>query len=128
MSKEWGYLGPLIFQLRSHPEQVSGSQKDAHAEHACIEARPKLQWMGLGLQEWNLDCRIHQTLSDPTVFIKAAKDLMGKGKHWPFSTTNGGYLGEFVVEEVGDTWTLTDWGGAICDAGVKIRIKEWVED
>lgn len=124
----WAILGPFMFKLRKHPEKVTSSQKDTWAEHAVIEGRPKLQWMGLDLREFVLDCRIHERFSDPGEFIDAIRGLMGQGKHYTFIVIGEGLYGEYVVTDVSEEWHMTDRMGDICDAGIKINLREWVDD
>ena len=47
----WGVLGEIEFEVLSHPSAQSERTTADYAEHARLQGKPLLQWVGDGLDE-----------------------------------------------------------------------------
>jgi len=121
-------LGDIQFDLITYFEGLDGTIGYNFAEHAVIEGKPHLQFIGDGLEAVNLALRFHQGYCDPQAEFKRLKDAAAKHEALPFLFGNGLYKGRYVITEITDTVETTASDGTVISLEAKIALKEWVED
>ncbi|QZP26227.1 phage tail protein [Pseudomonas mosselii] len=95
------------------------------AEHARIQGKPLLQWVGEGLDELNLTIELHPMLGDPDKRWRALHDA--KRKHEPLALVlgNGDYLGPQVVTELSQQNRRRSATGQLTSATVQLSLREY---
>ncbi|GLH33994.1 hypothetical protein BR1R5_33820 [Pseudomonas sp. BR1R-5] len=95
------------------------------AEHARIQGKPLLEWIGEGLDEINLNIELHPGLGDPGARWKALREA--KAKHEPLALVlgNGDYLGPQVVADLNLQHRRLTATGQLASATIQLRLREY---
>lgn len=95
------------------------------AEHARIQGKPLLEWVGEGLDEINLNIDLHPMLGDPDARWRALREA--KAKHEPLALVlgNGDYLGPQVVADLTLQHRRMTATGQLASATVQLRLREY---
>lgn len=96
-----------------------------YAQHERIDNKPLLQFMGKNLQEESIKLNFHTLFCSPEDEIKKLKDAADKAEPLKFVKGNGGYVGVFVIEEIGSTTEQTSNDGFLVSIQIDIRLKEY---
>lgn len=118
-------LGEFEFDLLAGPESLDWGRQFSFAEHAVIEKKSVLQWVGDPLETINIRIQLHTQFCEPE---KVAADIVRQAKKHdplPFTLDSGRYLGLWVIEEIPENWTHTMADGTIILMGMEIKLREW---
>ena len=121
-------LGDIQFELLKGFTSFSATKSVDYAEHAVIEGKPKLQYVGDALDCYTITISFHADFCDPTEETKRLKDTMLLHEALPFIFGNGTYKGKFVIEEISDDIQTTFDDGTIIQINLNVSLKEWVKD
>jgi len=118
-------FGPITFKLLTSFTDFNKQSTFRYAEHAVLEGKPKLQYMGENLISLDLKFHFHKGFCNPT--LEYTKLLAVAKGHTPLPLTfgNGLYQGLFVVESIGQAIKQTDADGTIFEMTVDVKLKEW---
>lgn len=95
------------------------------AEHARIQGKPLLEWIGEGLDEINLTIELHPVLGDPDARWRALREA--KAKHEPLALVlgNGNYLGPQVVADLSLQHRRMTGTGQLASGTVQLQLREY---
>lgn len=121
-------LGDIKFFLITYFNGLNASKKIDYSEHATIEGKPKLQYIGEALEIINLKLNFHTDFCNPDVELRKLKEAASKYEPLPFVFGNGMYKGNYVIEEINDNVMQTFNEGTFMAIEVEVKLKEWVKD
>ncbi len=116
-------LGDVQFLLITCVGSQLKSSVD-YAEHALIENKPRLQWIGERLDEWTIKLRFHRIFCNPELELSRLKAAMARHEPLPFVLATGQYNGEFVIVELPTVIEQTDSIGGVIELNVTMLLKE----
>jgi phage protein U len=121
-------LGDIRFDLITYFDGLNASKKIDYAEHATIEGKPKLQYIGEALETINIKLNFHASFCDPAAEVKRLKDAAAKYEPLHFVFGNGTYKGNYVIEEINDNVQQTFNEGTLIAIDIEVKLKEWAKD
>jgi phage protein U len=121
----WAILGDIEFELLSHPGAQSERSTADYAEHARLQGKPLLQWVGEGLDELTLEVALHAALVDPEARIRELKKAKAAHQPLPYLLGSGDYRGIYVLTSVDVTTRKTDGSGRLTSAAVNLGLREF---
>lgn len=121
-------LGDIRFDLITYFDGLNASKKIDYAEHATIEGKPKLQYIGEALETINIKLNFHMSFCDPAAEVRRLKDAASKYEPLSFIFGNGVYKGNYVIEEINDNVQQTFNEGTLIAIDVEVKLKEWIKD
>lgn len=121
-------LGDIRFDLITYFDGLNASKKIDYAEHATIEGKPKLQYIGEALETINIKLSFHADFCDPAGELRRLKDAASRYEPLPFVFGNGLYKGNYVIEEITETVQQSFSDGTVMAVEVEVRLKEWIKD
>ncbi len=121
-------LGDIRFDLITYFDGLNASKKIDYAEHATIEGKPKLQYIGEALETINIKLNFHASFCEPDAEVKRLKDAASKYEPLSFIFGNGVYKGNYVIEEINDNVQQTFNEGTLIAIDVEVKLKEWIKD
>jgi phage protein U len=121
-------LGDIRFDLITYFDGLNASKKIDYAEHATIEGKPKLQYVGEALETINIKLNFHMSFCDPDRELKRLKDAASRYEPLAFVFGNGVYKGNYVIEEINDNVQQTFKEGTIIAIDAEVKLKEWIKD
>jgi len=124
---QFALLGDIQFNLITYFDGLEGKFGADYAEHARIEGKPRLQFVGDKLDEWSLKLKFHQAYCDPETEVAKLQTAKNAHKSLAFVLANGQYKGRFVVTEVAVTSEQTDRLGSLLSAMVSVTLREAVD-
>jgi phage protein U len=118
-------LGEIEFTVAGGLSGMEQSGSADWAEHARIQGKPLLEWVGDALDECNLTIDLHPLLGDPEARLRALR--LAKTKHEPlaFVMGSGEYHGAYVITNIGNTIRRATATGQIQSAVVQLNLKEY---
>ncbi|MEB0045574.1 MULTISPECIES: phage tail protein [unclassified Pseudomonas] len=118
-------LGDIEFNVAGGISGMEQSGSADWAEHARIQGKPLLEWIGEGLDECNLTIELHPVLGDPEERLRALR--LAKSKHEPlaFVMGSGEYLGAYVIGSLSNAIRRSTAVGQIKAATVQLNLKEY---
>lgn len=124
---QYALLGDVQFELITYFEGLDGKFSSDYAEHARIEGKPRLQFIGDKLDEWTLKLKFHQTYCNPEAEL--VKLMGAKVIHapLPFVLATGAYKGSFVITEISMVSTKTDGQGTALAMEVTLTLRESID-
>jgi phage protein U len=93
-------LGSVRLDLITHLEGFSGDAKFQYAEHAIIERKEHLQWVGDNLETRNLACDLHSRFCDPQTEYEILLAAAKRHQALPLLWASGIYEGEYVIRGI----------------------------
>jgi len=123
---QFALLGEIQFELITYFDGLEGRFGSDYAEHALIEGKPRIQWIGDKLDEWTLKLKFHQLYCDPELEVARLQDALEMHEPLPFVLATGEYKGEFVVTEISVTSEQTDLIGTLVSVEASVSLKEHV--
>jgi phage protein U len=123
---QFALLGEIQFELITYFDGLEGRFGSDYAEHALIEGKPRIQWIGDKLDEWTLKLKFHQLYCDPELEVARLQDALELHEPLPFVLATGEYKGEFVVTEISVTSEQTDLVGTLVSVEASVSLKEHV--
>jgi phage protein U len=124
---KFALLGDVQFELLASFDEMNGKFGSDYAEHARIEGKPRLQWIGDKLDDWSIRIKLHLTYCDPDVEIATLRSAMNTHVPLPFVLANGDHKGEFVIVDLSVTPVQMDGQGAMICAEVSLTLKEFID-
>jgi phage protein U len=123
----WGILGDIIFEVHKTPNKGSFVRKHRF-DYAKISTfqKSKVQYLRENLEEIEFEIRFYLYSGiDPAGELK--KLLEEARKKEPLTLMVGDdVIGQFVIEEVEETYKITNNKGNLIDVGVKVKLLEYV--
>lgn len=80
----WAVLGDIEFELRNQPSRQDDRATADYAQHALIQGKPRLEWVGDGLDELTLELTLHALLADPEAQIRRLKTALRAHEPLPY--------------------------------------------
>jgi phage protein U len=118
-------LGDIEFTVAGGITGMEQSSSADWAEHARIQGKPLLEWIGEGLDECNLTIELHPALGDPEERLRALRQAKAKHEPLAFVMGSGEYLGAYVITNIGNTIRRATATGQIHSATVQLSLKEY---
>ncbi|OIP06942.1 MAG: hypothetical protein AUK53_11720 [Betaproteobacteria bacterium CG2_30_59_46] len=117
-------LGTIGFDVLSQIEGVEESFSANFAEHALIEGKPRLQWVGdnLGEVTWNL--MFHAGFCVPTVELLKLRAAVAAHTPLPLVFASGAHQGWFVPVSVNVTTRMTRGDGTLLWIEAQLKMRE----
>ena len=124
---QFALLGEVQFELITYFDGLEGKFGADYAEHARIEGKPRLQWIGDKLDEWSLNLKFHQAYCDPETELTKLRDAMDTHIPLPFVLATGDYKGEFVITDITATSEQTDTQGVLVAVDAALTLREVID-
>lgn len=121
----WAVLGDIEFELRNQPSRQDDRATADYAQHALIQGKPRLEWVGDGLDELTLELTLHALLADPEAQIRRLKTALRAHAPLPYVLGSGDYRGVYLLTEVGTATRRTDALGRLISATVSVSLLEY---
>lgn len=121
---QFALLGDIQFELLAYFEGMEWHYATDYAEHARIEGKPRLQFIGDKLDELKLSTRFHTFYCEPEVEIQRLREAQLSHAAMPFVLGTGEFKGDFVITEFSVTPEFTDYQGALVSATASLSLKE----
>lgn len=121
----WAVLGDIEFELVNHPSQQSERTTADYAEHARMQGKPLLEWIGDGLDELTLELALHAALVDPEEQIRTLKAAKSAHQPLPYVLGSGDYRGVYLITALDVTTRKTTAEGRLLSALVTLTLREY---
>ncbi|MDR6915115.1 phage protein U [Pseudomonas sp. 3296] len=118
-------LGDIEFTVAGGITAMAHSGSANWAEHARIQGKPLLEWMGEGLDECNLTLELHPVLGDPEARLRALHQAKSQHQPLAFVMGSGEYLGAYVIKTLNNSLRRTTATGQIKAATVQLSLTEY---
>jgi phage protein U len=118
-------LGDIEFTVAGGITGMEHSGSADWAEHARIQGKPLLEWMGEGLDECNLTIELHPVLGDPEERLRALRQAKSQHQPLAFVMGSGEYLGAYVIKTLSNTLRRATATGQIKAATVQLSLSEY---
>ncbi|GFM85416.1 hypothetical protein PSCICO_08150 [Pseudomonas cichorii] len=118
-------LGKLEFEVASGITGMEQRGTADWAEHPLIKGKPKLEWIGEGLEEITFTMQLHPWLGDPEVRLRNLRELKAKHEPLAFVLGSGEYLGTFVVTDISSVPKRASADGRIFSTAVQVGLREF---
>lgn len=117
-------LGPISFRLITYFEGVSNKRGYDYAEHAVIEGKPRLQWIGDDLEEVAIDLMFHVSYCNPEAELAKLRIAGSMHTALPLIYGSGHYVGMFVIKTIHSTTRQTNRSGALVAVTARVSLIE----
>jgi phage protein U len=121
-------LGDVQFDLITYFDGFESQFGADYAEHALIEGKPRLQFIGDKLDEIRIQLAFHLHYCDPEAELAKLKDALAAHQAMALVLGNGDYKGWFVLTDVQATSKHTDKAGTLIALDASITLREFVGD
>lgn len=121
-------LGDIQFDLITYFDGFESQFGADYAEHALIEGKPRLQWIGDKLDEIRIQLSFHLQFCDPERELLRLKTAKEARQAMALVLGNGDYKGWFVLTDVTATSKQTDKAGSLIAMEASITLREFVGD
>lgn len=121
-------LGDVQFDLITYFDGFESQFGTDFAEHALIEGKPRLQFIGDKLDEIRIQLAFHLHYCDPEAELAKLKDALAAHQAMALVLGNGDYKGWFVLTDVQATSKHTDKAGTLIALEASITLREFVGD
>lgn len=121
-------LGDVQFDLVTYFDGFESQFGADYAEHALIEGKPRLQFIGDKLDEIRIQLAFHLHYCDPEAELAKLKDALAAHQAMALVLGNGDYKGWFVLTDVQATSKHTDKAGTLIALEASITLREFVGD
>jgi len=118
-------LGDIEFELITYFNGLGESNTYNYAQHDRINNKPRLQFLGLGLQEHDIKLNFHASFCTPEDELKKLKDVAKYGTPLKFIKGNGEYIGVFVITEITSATEQTTNEGDLISIQVDLKLQEY---
>lgn len=119
-------LGSILFEIVGSPEKFESAREYDFAEHRVVESRPRLQWVGNGLEHLRLEIMLHASFTDPGAELAILRSTAEAHRALPLVFGNGGFRGFFVIDSLAVRSQQSSSTGTPIAIGVTLSLKEWV--
>lgn len=121
-------LGEIQFDLITYFDGFESQFGADYAQHALIEGKPRLQFVGDRLDEIRIALAFHQHYCDPEYELGRLKRAVASHQAMAFVLGNGDYKGWFVLTEAQATARHTDNAGTLIALDATITLLEYTGD
>lgn len=121
-------LGDIEFELITYWDGFEATFGVDYAEHARIEGKPGLQFVGEKLDEIQISLVFHQHYCVPDVELARLKKAMKAHQALALVFGNGDYRGWFVITDVTATSEQTDTTGNVLALNATVSLREYIGD
>ncbi|QST27720.1 phage tail protein [Escherichia albertii] len=121
-------LGDIEFEVVTYWDGFDASFGMDYAEHARIEGKPGLQFIGQKLDEVSISLVFHDHYCQPDVELARLRDAMAAHQALALVFGNGDYRGWFVVTDIRATSQQTDGLGNVQALSAELSLKEYIGD
>jgi phage protein U len=121
---QYAVLGSIQFDLITYFNGLDGKWTADFAEHARVQGKPRLQWIGDGADQWSLKLKFHRKFCTPETELAKLRKALSAHEAMAFVLANGDYKGMFVITEIASQTGHTDSKGALIDADVTLTLRE----
>lgn len=121
-------LGDVQFDIITYFDGFESQFGADFAEHALIEGKPRLQFIGDKLDEIRIQLAFHLHYCDPEAELAKLKDALAAHQAMALVLGNGDYKGWFVLTDVQATSKHTDKAGTLIALEASITLREFVGD
>jgi phage protein U len=118
-------LGDILFEVVGSPEKFDSVRDYDFAEHRVVESRPRLQWVGNGLERLKLELMLHASFTDPSAQLAILKANAAAHRALPLVLGSGGFRGFFVIDSLAVRSQQSSSTGTPIAIGVTLSLKEW---
>lgn len=119
-------FGEISFAVVGSPEVFGSSRRFRYAEQEVVEERPRLQWVGDGLETITLAMLFHVSFTDPATqygaLLAAGQDHQARA----LVLGDGTFRGFFVVEAVAAKNIQLASDAHPLAIRVQVRLRQWV--
>lgn len=119
-------LGDQAFHLVTWWSGLSGQEGVDYAEHALIEGKPRLQWIGDKLDTLTLSITLRVDFCDPAAELDRLRKLMKARKSLPLVFGDGLYRGRFVIVDLRTKTERTTGAGTVLAVDAEVGLREHV--
>jgi len=123
----YAVLGETQFELITYFDGMDLQFGANYAEHALIGRKPRLQWIGDKLDEFQLQLVFHASFCDPEAELLKLQQMMLSAEAHQFVLGNGSYKGWFVLTDVTASSKQTDKEGTLIALEATATLREYVE-
>ncbi|APC18542.1 hypothetical protein BLL42_23555 [Pseudomonas frederiksbergensis] len=118
-------LGTIEFTVAGGISGMEQTGSADWAEHARIQGKPLLEWIGEGLDEINLTIELHPLLGDPEARLRSLR--LAKSQHEPlaFVMGSGEYLGPYVITHISNAIRRATSVGQVVASTVQVSLREY---
>lgn len=121
-------LGDVQFDLITYFDGFESQFGADFAEHALIEGKPRLEFVGDKLDEIRIQLAFHLHYCDPEAELAKLKKALAAHDAMALVLGNGDYKGWFVLTDVQATSKHTDKAGTLIALEAGITLREFVGD
>ena len=120
-------LGEIAFNLITYFEGVESRFSANYAEHALIEGKPRLQFVGDNLDEYTWHMVLHAGFCDPELELLKLRAALAQHEALPLVYASGDYKGLFIPTEAGVTFQQTFADGKPIWIEADLTLREYVQ-
>jgi phage protein U len=121
-------LGDIQFEVVGSPEGYESTGAYDFPEQRVLESKPRLQWVGDGLDRLNFELMWHSSFTNPAVQLARLRATAAQHLALPLVFGDGGFRGFFVIESIAVKSQQLSAGGAPIAIRVALALKEWIAD
>ncbi|WJV52746.1 phage tail protein [Prodigiosinella aquatilis] len=121
-------LGDIEFELITYWDGFEAQFGVDYAEHALIQGKPRLQFIGEKLDEISISLVFNWLYCTPETELARLRNLMHTHNAQALVFGNGDYRGWFVVTDVQATSEQTDRSGNVLALNAQVTLREYVGD
>ena len=123
-----GTLGDAVFQASTDKvytfQGLGRSAPGRYQQHDVVGQKPVLEFIGPGLEQISFDMRFDVGLGiNPIAEIDKLRAARDAATIMPL-TIGGSFLGDWIIEDVKDSWDRVDNRGTLLVASVSVSLKE----
>lgn len=118
-------LGTIEFTVAGGISGMEQSSSADWAEHARIQGKPLLEWVGEGLDECTLTIELHAALGNPEQRLGALRQAKSQHQPLAFVMGSGEYLGPYVITQLSNTVRRATATGQLIGATVQVSLREY---
>lgn len=123
---QYTLLGDVGFDVVTYPDSWETQYGAEFAEHALIDSKPRLQWVGDRLDEIRWTVALHAGYCDPEAELLKLQQLIASHVASPLHLANGDFKGTFVATECSISTRHTFPDGTLLWAEGSLTLKEYV--
>lgn len=119
-------LGSVVFEVVGALTEFGARREYAYAEHARIENKPTIQYVGEGLEEADLGFALDEWLCDPAEALEDLQKMAAAHQAVPLVWGDTRVQGPYVLRGVEHTVAQAGPDGRPQRITGRIRLQEWV--
>lgn len=128
MAQQFALLGDIAFDLITYLPGFNHTVAADFAEHALIERKPRLQWVGDKLDDVTIDLSFHAAFCQPEAEMARLRNAVRAHEALTFMFANGHIVGDYVLLQLTQTATQTMTDGTLIAVTGQLTMKEYVVD